>query len=470
MVSALLLFLANPGGLGFWWLAWVGLLPVFLQFLEATDLKQTLKIGLLFGMVYHLLILQWLLGLHSLQWMGFDWWVSLLLVVLIWLVSALYQGLLVALFFGLAFYIQKSLKHDPVTLKSNAGAVGLVIAVTWIAVFYGLNCMLVPNPVGMLAYSQASCGWMLEASHWITFLGLEGLIIFCNLMLALGIKNNNPRLMGQAVFSFLTPVLICWAMGPVEPTKFFEDNPIWVSQINRSIEDIRADNFTFEEEKQAYLKAVNEKLNTQESLPENLVLVLPEGVLPDVSYAALLNSPINLISGAFEHVKEKTYNTITFFDASNKQTTVFRKRILVPFGETTPIIGDELMAALVAMYGGKYTAGLTPETQSQQLPTLLGQKFVGYVCFDVVFPHLAYSDKQQAPNAIVTVSNLSWFHQHPQLAKQYLAFNQFRAAELRQPLVLASNTGPSAFIEPSGEIKCMLEQGVEGVLDSQNCK
>jgi apolipoprotein N-acyltransferase len=53
---------------------------------------------------------------------------------------------------------------------------------------------------------------------------------------------------------------------------------------------------------------------------------------------------------------------------------------------------------------------------------------------------------------IVNASNLGWFHDNPQLARQFLAIQQQYAAEFRLPVVLATNSGLSAIVSSNGTI------------------
>jgi apolipoprotein N-acyltransferase len=55
-------------------------------------------------------------------------------------------------------------------------------------------------------------------------------------------------------------------------------------------------------------------------------------------------------------------------------------------------------------------------------------------------------------DVIVNVANYGWFTGTPQM-EQALAMAVFRAAELRRPVVLASNNGISAVIAAGGRIR-----------------
>ena len=64
---------------------------------------------------------------------------------------------------------------------------------------------------------------------------------------------------------------------------------------------------------------------------------------------------------------------------------------------------------------------------------------------------------------LINLSDLSWFS-NDRLKQQFLSFAVFRAIENRKWLIVASNNGISAFIEPNGKIKSQSLPNNQGVL------
>lgn len=146
----------------------------------------------------------------------------------------------------------------------------------------------------------------------------------------------------------------------------------------------------------------------------------------------------------------------------------YKKRRLVPFGEYTPFgLAPVLQAILDTInisYATPYEPGpsrqkllqISPAANSQNPPLKIGS----LICFELIdaVPFIggfakAYS--KQSADLLISSNNLAWFHQHKHLQAQFLAMARLRAAENHLPVVLSSNTGPSALIDSSGSLVLM---------------
>jgi apolipoprotein N-acyltransferase len=74
------------------------------------------------------------------------------------------------------------------------------------------------------------------------------------------------------------------------------------------------------------------------------------------------------------------------------------------------------------------------------------------ICYDAVFPSLAISAVRDGAELILTLSNDSWFASGngPRL---HLVVSAFRSLETRRPQVRVTNTGISAVITATGELR-----------------
>src|SRR5262245_10446104 len=84
-------------GYDHWYLAWFGLVPLLLLVASSRSLAVALLRGLIFGTAYNLVYLNWLLKLHPLDWLGFNWWQSMLMATAAWAIVALHQGIITAI-------------------------------------------------------------------------------------------------------------------------------------------------------------------------------------------------------------------------------------------------------------------------------------------------------------------------------------------------------------------------------------
>jgi apolipoprotein N-acyltransferase len=85
------------------------------------------------------------------------------------------------------------------------------------------------------------------------------------------------------------------------------------------------------------------------------------------------------------------------------------------------------------------------------------------VSFELVYPELIASEVNNGASLLVNVSDLSWFHNNV-LSKQLLAAAVSRAVENGRYLVLASNTGISAVVNPLGVVTSNSLMGQSGNL------
>jgi apolipoprotein N-acyltransferase len=83
------------------------------------------------------------------------------------------------------------------------------------------------------------------------------------------------------------------------------------------------------------------------------------------------------------------------------------------------------------------------------------------ICYETVFPHVIRAQiagltaAGDCPNVMVNLTNDGWFWGSSEL-DMHLACGVFRAIECRKPLLIAANTGFSAWIDGDGHI---LRQG-----------
>lgn len=130
------------------------------------------------------------------------------------------------------------------------------------------------------------------------------------------------------------------------------------------------------------------------------------------------------------------------------QAPRFNKHHLVPFGEYVPF--GELLDWMRDIF-------ILPTNLSQgdfiQPPLTAAQRrFSLAICYEIIFGHQLQQNQQAHPSDyLLTLSNDAWFGesigpwQHMQMARM-------RALELGKPLIRATNTGITAFVDGEGNI------------------
>ena len=147
------------------------------------------------------------------------------------------------------------------------------------------------------------------------------------------------------------------------------------------------------------------------------------------------------------------YNSAVFIDPQGKLMGRYDKMHPVMFGEYVPF-GEWLpwLYRLTPMSGG-LTPGRGPITIE-----VGGLRFAPSICFENTVPHLIRGQvsqlvaKGQSPNVLVTLTNDGWFW-GSSLLDLHLTCGVFRAVEMRMPMLVAANTGLSAWIDGDGRVR-----------------
>jgi apolipoprotein N-acyltransferase len=90
------------------------------------------------------------------------------------------------------------------------------------------------------------------------------------------------------------------------------------------------------------------------------------------------------------------------------------------------------------------------------------------ICYETVLPHVIrrqvrdLAEQGEEPDVLVNLTNDGWFWGSSEL-DMHLACGVFRAVECRKPLLIAANTGFSAWIDSDGRIR---EQGLRRQTDT----
>lgn len=134
----------------------------------------------------------------------------------------------------------------------------------------------------------------------------------------------------------------------------------------------------------------------------------------------------------------------------------YDKEHLVPFGEYVPLFLDlpflrPLLQGVGEFLPGESTGPLVlpaaPQLSPDGDPLVLGV----LICYESIFPELARKQVAQGATLLVNISNDAWFGRSS-APEQHLSLGILRAVEQRRWMARSTNTGISAFVDPTGAV------------------
>jgi apolipoprotein N-acyltransferase len=165
----------------------------------------------------------------------------------------------------------------------------------------------------------------------------------------------------------------------------------------------------------------------------------------------------------FEDGGKQRHNAAIWLDPSGQTRDHYAKQHLVMFGEYIPF-GRWLPIIYRWL-------GLSPLDAGGEARAFTHPKGViaPSICFENMLPHLVQrivrqlSDQGESPDVLINVTNDSWFRGSA-ILDHHLACATLAAVENRRPMLVAANTGLSAWIDGSGRRQAIGPRGEAMVL------
>jgi apolipoprotein N-acyltransferase len=215
---------------------------------------------------------------------------------------------------------------------------------------------------------------------------------------------------------------------------------------------------------------------------DNQVIIWPEAAIPQLETMAgdyiaemdklAVDKQVGMISGIVNYNFEtrEAYNNLIVFGAKNKGDTQghyhykhanrFAKHHLLPIGEFIPM--EDWLRGLAPIFDLPQSSFSRGDYQQANL-LANGYHFTPAICFEIAFPSQISANLTADTDFIITVSNDAWFGRSHGPA-QHLEIAQARAKEFGLPVLRATNTGITAFIDHRGNIQSRLPQFEPAVL------
>ncbi len=415
ILSALLLALAFAGA---WPLVFVALVPWLLS-LRGASPRQAWNRGYAFGFLFSLTQLWWLGDL------AYKWTQSPALGVAPWLVASL----LSAVYYGLLGRLVRSCADIPWAIPLVWA--GMEVFRSYIPVLAFPWALLGEPLVGTPAMGLAWYGAIYLVSAFAVGL---------NVALAAGRKGlaAGAALVGGA-----------WALVAVWQARFPQVIGVSKPPVRIATGQPGVD-MAFDEDANAKIGGAVSAL-IDEAARENVdLLVLPEGIarggatIPPATPFRVPNRPALVFGG--QRGGGPVYQSA--FGVGEGRWSFADKTRLVIFGEFVP--GRDYLPFLQGAFhlpGGDLSAG-------EKLQAVkAGQWRVGpLICFEALFPDLAYRQSQLSPDVIAVMSIDDWFQGTPAPARLASAA-RWRAVETGEVVARAGTLGKTMIVSPSGEVK-----------------
>lgn len=215
---------------------------------------------------------------------------------------------------------------------------------------------------------------------------------------------------------------------------------------------------------------------------QNDLIIWPEAAVPKLEpiaqdYLAALdataaNHNVGLITGIVNYNFEtnEAYNSLIGLGSKLPEdnqghyrylhSNRFYKHHLLPIGEYIPL--ESWIRGLAPIFDLPMSSFNRGGYQQENLQ-VKGINLAPAICFEIAFPNQIRANLYDNTDFIITVSNDAWFDgSHG--PDQHLEIAQVRAKEFGLPVLRATNTGITAFIDHNGKIQSRLPQQQAGVL------
>ncbi len=415
---------------GWWPLAWVGLVPLYLSIYNSSP-QQALALGWLAGSSYYLILLSWLLGMHPLTWLGISFWPSLGIAFGAWLVVSIFEGLAFGIWAGVLAMTQTWAHWQRVIW-----AVG-----TWTLVQTVWSSGDLAFPWGVLAATQRD-SWFLP---WVQLGGaglLSALIVGVNSWVGEAIRSTGDSRL-KLVSGLLIVLSLALSWRGLSPSA---GKTLKIGVIQGNIAQAERNRLGA-----AGVMAIYTAGYRHLALKKPDLIITPETALTMIwDERAERETPLGrsvhqhhipLLLGAWGTQNGQVTNNLFATGGG-----VYTKVHLVPFGEMTPL--RALIGGLIQQISPLGLEDLAAGSLEQRFISPQGIVGAG-ICFDSAFTDIFRAQTAGGATWLVTVTNDAWFG--AALPAQRQALETLRAVENGRWLVRASNTGSSGVIDPTGQ-------------------
>ncbi|MAV64474.1 MAG: apolipoprotein N-acyltransferase [Candidatus Marinimicrobia bacterium] len=447
VISASLMGLAQlPLDLG--WLSWFCLVPFFIAIKDRHSLKGICIDAFIWGFIYHLISLFWLVDNIGVP----NRYIALTTMLLTNFVCT-FNVILIFIFWH---FIN----------KKNSYKVWYALPVVWTVIDFVRSFGSISFPWASIANTQAQPS-LLFLIQFIEITGMFGLtiwIVLLNVSLFYIYTNRDKKSVIDSIGIFVTPIVLS------------------VLLINKNIDNIEKIDFAILQPNMS----IYDKNNTKSSrviddllkkskkyideYSSHRILIWPETAFNHFNKNSynqfkrkLFDSDIELITGVFEIDNGLIYNSVYLLNQKNSyvlnNAKKYTKIKMVPLAEHVPM-SDFFPSLNRIALSGNFEIG-----NEYTLFDYKNSKYAAMICIESTYSALSRNFVRKGANFLIYVANDGWYLKPPQ-AQQHAKQTIFRAIETRKPVIRCGNTGISWVVNSDGNILKELSQNKEGMLVS----
>lgn len=493
-LSGVLLWAAFPPN-GYWWLAWVALVPWFGLWVDHPHLsfKRLMRVALVGGLCFWLPAIQWVRLSDPSAWVG---WLIMSLALALW------WPIMVALVYRL--HVQ------------NRWGLLLSWVVVWGTQEIGREYYMTGFPWYHLAHSQFRQVWLIQTADLLGTSSLSLLMIALQVLAAQWFFGDRPSwttatsAWRRNVILTSLSLLFVLAYGQIRVRiAKFTEGPT-VALLQSDVPQSRRLNPDHNELIELYRRLIQQTLQSGKAVdlivwPETSFpypLIVADKELDEASTKAVLleyvnentvddwyinrneaqnmmkewatqaRAPIVVGATAWDLSRSgfRKFNTAALFEP-DQPAQYYYKMHLVPFGEYIPWTDLLPIVADLAPFPPDQRPNLKHGDKPRVLTLKNRWRLAPLICFEDTVPHVVrrffrLSDVPAgSPNVdlLMNISNDGWFRGSEE-HEVHLAASIFRCVETRTPMVRCVNTGISAVINSNGQIVSEVPIAQEKVL------
>jgi apolipoprotein N-acyltransferase len=456
-LSGVLMVLGFPG-INLSYLAWVALVPLLVSVYDA-NWKQSLKLGLVAGIIYFGGTMNWLMALHPFSTL---FWVMLGFAALILYLSSYVFIFTVSVNFVTRCWILDARYRRPAS-SSGCLAYSFLVAVVWTGLEILRGRLATGLPWAGLGHTQWDNLPLIQISSFTGMYGVTFLIAMINGTIAnflIDIRRWRSSLKSAVVpFALLIASLVYgWLAlsgSPQGEKVKIELVPGNIRQMEKLRSWGRAE-WIFDRYACITELAAAEKPDIivwpETSVPQYTFL---SGTAPsELRYLVQRWNAYFLIGTPHteRHPERKTYNAAFLLSPAGEEIDRYYKIHLVPVSEYFPMkryLPDSWQKLVTGVsdwdMGSRYTVFSAPPA-----------KFGVVICFESVFPELFRKFVSKGVNLMGIITNDAWFR-GTYAPEQHYSMAPFRAVENRVAVFRCANYGISCIIDPWGRTSRKVE-------------